>query len=64
MTLHDSKGFKSFDCTDKQSKLPDSRLFKAEMQTAISESIKAANVLSDKLYILENFLDDATVEEE
>jgi hypothetical protein len=30
----------------------------------ISEAIKAADILSDKLYILENFLDDATEEEE
>jgi hypothetical protein len=33
---------------------------KADLQIAINEAIKAADVLSDKLYILENFLDDAS----
>jgi hypothetical protein len=64
MNNNHSHEFKSFARQVSQSKLPDSRLFKAEIQTAITEAIKAADILSDKLYILENFLDDAREAEE
>jgi len=56
--------FKSFDRHVKQLKIPDSRIYPAEVQTAIYEALAALNILSDKLYILENFLEDATEAEE
>lgn len=54
--------FKTFPTNVSQSKLPDSRIFKADCQIAISEALTALNVLLNKLYILENFLEDAREE--
>lgn len=58
MNIHDSKGFKSFDRHVTQLKIPDSRIYPAEVQTAVYEALKSARDFSDKLYILENYLED------
>ncbi|MDD2756913.1 MAG: hypothetical protein PHS80_15475 [Methanothrix sp.] len=55
-TLHTTR-FKSFDRHVKQLKIPDSRIYPAEVQTAIYEALKSARDFSDKLYILENYLE-------
>jgi mannitol/fructose-specific phosphotransferase system IIA component len=57
MTKNNSKGFKSFYQHLSQSKIPDNRIYPAEVQTAIHEAFKAAREFSDKLYVLENYLD-------
>lgn len=57
MKTNNVLGFKSFHRTDKQAKIPDNRIFPSEVQTAIYEALKAAQNFSDKIYILENYLD-------
>jgi len=57
MIKNNGKGFKSFDQRVKQLKIPDNRIYPSEVQTAIHEAFKAAREFSDKLYVLENYLD-------
>lgn len=54
-----SKEFKPFVGT-KQTALPDSRSLKPEILFAIAKVRKASLELSDKLYVLENLLEDVT----
>lgn len=57
MIKNNAKGFKSFDQRLKQLKIPDNRIYPSEVQTAIHEAFKAAREFSDKLYVLENYLE-------
>lgn len=59
MTNNDSNPFKPVDRHVKQLKIPDNRIYTAEVQTAIYEALKAASNFSDKLFILENLLEAA-----
>ena len=53
-----SQQFKPF----RQTILPDSRGFKQDLRTAIQEARKAHNIYLDKLFILENLLEEADEE--
>lgn len=64
MTNNDAKRFKHFARHAKQSKLPDNHIYPSEVQTAIHEAFKAAREFSDKLYVLENYLEGLSDREE
>lgn len=57
MTNNDVKRFKSFDQRLKQLKTSENRIYPSEVRTAIHEAFKAAREFSDKLYVLENYLE-------
>lgn len=57
MTNNDAKRFKHFDQRLKQLKIPDNCIYPSEVRTTIHEAFKAAREFSDKLYVLENYLD-------